>query len=151
MIINFATVDASTAVSALGDTDFAGFEWFVERRALPIVNMQKKVVGIITQGDYLKATELESSSHLSVLEAGSTNLLTIDEDELVQAAVIKMLKLGIERLIVVSSANPGFAVGYLDRSAVMNARLRWYEEEHYRERPMSQSNSNSGIFALPGE
>ncbi len=68
-----------------------------------------------------------------------------------QAAVVKMLRLGIERLVVVSSEERGRAVGYLDRSAVMNARLRWYEEEHFRERPMAAAGAKSGVFALPGE
>jgi H+/Cl- antiporter ClcA len=151
MITDFATVQADTPIKELGNPLFAGFNWFVERRALPIIDEAGNVVGIVTQGDYLKATELQGQSLLKVVDVGTSELLTIPDDDLVQAAVIKLLRHNVERLVVVSEGAPGKAVGYLDRSTIMDARLRWYEEEHFRERHLPPGGNSPGFFALPGE
>ena len=90
-----------TTVRELGRPTFPGFKWFTERRALPIVDARNRVVGIITQGDYLKAVNVEGGLDLTVLEAGTQELITVAEDEVVRAAVVKLLAANVERLIVV--------------------------------------------------
>jgi H+/Cl- antiporter ClcA/CBS domain-containing protein len=133
METDFPSVSPSTLVRDLGNLVSPGFQWFAERRALPIVDGAHKAVGIITQGDYLRAIETEGGMDLTVIEAGSQDLVTVDEDEVVREAVSKLLGADIERLLVVSAERRGEAVGYLDRSTVLDAHLRWYEEEHLRE------------------
>jgi CIC family chloride channel protein len=135
MLTDYSSVEASTPVSELRNPAFPGFSWFAERRAMPIVDARDRVVGIVTQGDYLRAATMADGLSLSVLEAGTRNLVTIEEDEVVRAAVVKLLRANIERIIVVNPDEPTQAVGFLDRSTVMDAQLRWYEEEHVRERP----------------
>lgn len=133
METDFKTVMSDTPVRTLQSPAFTGFQWFAERRAIPVVDARDAVVGIITQGDYLRA-EAEGRLDASVGEVGSKNLVTIEEDEIVRSAVVKLLGANIERLIVVAPDN-GPMVGYLDRSTVIDAHLRWYEEEHIREQP----------------
>ena len=45
-----------------------------------------------------------------------------------------MLQNDVGRLPVVAHDDPGRLVGYLGRTGIMEARLRWMEEEHVRER-----------------
>lgn len=59
--------------------------------------------------------------------------VTIRSDEVVRAAVIKLLHHNLETLTVVDPTHPTRCVGTLTRSTVMTAHLRWYEEEHERE------------------
>lgn len=44
-----------------------------------------------------------------------------------------------------------WAVGYLDMSTVMDARLRWNEEAHFRERRLPLDLGAPGFRVLPGE
>ena len=129
----FATVGSSVLVRELGNPLFDGFDWFVRNRALPIVDDSNRLVGIVTQGDYMRALETDGAD-LTVLEAGTPDPVTVDSNEVVRSAVVKLLGSDIERLIVVDANRRHEAVGYLDRSTVMDAHLRWYEEEHLRER-----------------
>ncbi len=137
METGFPSVSPTTLVRELGNPLFPGFRWFAERRAMPIVDGARKAVGIITQGDYLRALDTEGGQDLTVLEAGSQGVVTIDEHEVVRLAVSKMLGVNIERLMVVSKELKGEIVGYLDRSTILDAHLRWYEEEHHREGRLS--------------
>jgi CBS domain-containing protein len=111
---------------------FGGSKWFAERRAIPIVDRQNKLKGILTQGDYLRAIEAGDLNQ-SILDAGSQQLVTVDEDEVVRAAVEKLLGFHIERLMVVNSSKPNEMIGYIDRSTILDAHLRWYKEENHRE------------------
>lgn len=69
---------------------------------------------------------------LTSLTAGS---VTVIQDEVVRAAVAKLLATNLDRLPVVDSERPGEIVGYVDRASVLDAHRRWYDEEHLRERP----------------
>jgi CBS domain-containing protein len=70
---------------------------------------------------------------MSVLEAGSRNLVVTYPDEMLYEACAKMPRNNIGRLPVVDRQNPRHVVGYLGRPGVMAARLRHLEEEHVRE------------------
>jgi H+/Cl- antiporter ClcA len=133
MVTNFDSVDPTTRLSELANPAFHGFHWFAEKRALPIVDQRRRVVGILSQGDYLRAIEASPSLDITVLEAGSRDLVTVEEDEVVRVAAAKLLGADIERLMVVSAGPGGEVVGYLDRSTVLDAHMRWYEEETLRE------------------
>jgi len=145
MLKEFSSIQGSSSVRELANPAFSGFNWFVKHRAIPILGPMNHVVGIITQGDYLKAIEDEARMDLTAIEAGSVDLVTVDENEVVRAAVVKLLNHDIERLIVVSPTQQLKMVGYLDRSVVMDAHLRWYSEEHVRERQLGFGKSKGVV------
>jgi hypothetical protein len=49
-----------------------------------------------------------------------------------------MVRNNLGRLPVVSRREPSRVIGYLGRSSVMSARLRYLEEEHVRERGLGE-------------
>ena len=69
-----------------------------------------------------------------MLQVGQRDLIVTYPDEPLQVAVNKMLQNDVGRLPVVAHDDPGRLVGYLGRTGIMEARLRWMEEEHVRER-----------------
>ena len=70
---------------------------------------------------------------MSVLEAGTRDLVVTHPDELLHDAAAKMLRRNIGRLPVVESARSTLVVGYLGRQEIMAARLRRLDDEHVRE------------------
>jgi CBS domain-containing protein len=103
------------------------------RQALPIVDAQDHLAGIITRGDVFRALEANPSNDQTVLEAGCDQLVVTYPDEPLNDALVKMLRHHIGRLPVVERTNPQKLVGYLGRGAVIEARLRRLEEEQVRE------------------
>jgi CBS domain-containing protein len=71
---------------------------------------------------------------MTVLAAGSRELVVAYPDETMRQAVAKMHAHNIGRLPVVSRQDPERLVGYLGRAGVMSARMRTLEEERVRER-----------------
>jgi H+/Cl- antiporter ClcA/CBS domain-containing protein len=108
------------------------------RQALFLVDEHEELVGIITRGDLLRAIERGLDAEASVLDAGTLNPVVTFPDEVVQEAAAKMVRNNLGRLPVVSRREPSRAIGYLGRSSVMSARLRFLEEEHVRERGMGE-------------
>ena len=102
-------------------------------QGLFLVDEEAKLSGLITRGDILRALDEHPSGELSVLEAGSRDLIVAFPDELISEASEKMLRNDIGRLPVVERENPRKLVGYLGRQGVMAARLRRLHEEHVRE------------------
>jgi len=88
---------------------------------------------IITRGDVVRALEELPDPNLTVLQAGSANLIVTYPDEILYEAIDKMVRNDIGRLPVVSRENPRQILGYLGRAAVMTARLHRMKEEHERE------------------
>jgi CBS domain-containing protein len=70
---------------------------------------------------------------MSVLDAGTRNVVVTYPDESVQDAAAKMLRHNIGRLPVVERREPARVLGYLGRQGVMAARLRRLDEEDVRE------------------
>jgi len=104
---------------------------YTKHRALPIIDEQKKLVGIITREEvYLN---LKDNSHISVLEAGRKNPFVTYPDEIIRDAVNKMLHQNIGRLPVVSRQDPLHVIGYLGRPSIFLAWMRRLEEEHKRD------------------
>jgi CIC family chloride channel protein len=137
MVKTVPSILPSLTVEGLLERVAKGDRWFARRHALPIVDAEGRLVGIITQTDLMRATEGEGNRQRSVLEAGTADPVKVKEDELLRDAVVKMLSNSIGRLPVVSATDPSKLVGYVDRTSVMSARIRWYEEEHVRERNFS--------------
>jgi chloride channel protein, CIC family len=102
-------------------------------QGLPIVSSDGKLAGVVTQGDLLRALELDPKGTITVLEAGSQQLIVAHPDELAHDAMYRMLQRDIGRLPVVSRENPQQMVGYFNRSSLLGAWTRQMEEESIRE------------------
>jgi CBS domain-containing protein len=82
----------------------------------------------------MRAMELDAGREMSVLDAGSRDLVVGYPDELLRDAVARMLAHDIGRLLIVDRRDRGRLLGYLGRAGVMRARVRLFEEENLRER-----------------
>lgn len=137
---NPPTIPPEMQVAELSDRIARGDPKLMSRQGTPIVDAQGKLVGIITRGDVVRALEQNGHSDMTVLQAGSRNLVVAFPDERLRDAVARMLKFDIGRLPVVSRDDPQHLVGYVGRSGIMKARLRRFEEEDVRERSWGTSN-----------
>src|SRR6202522_3054028 len=102
-------------------------------QGLPIIGTDGQLVGVVTQGDLLRALEADPKGKASVLEAGSRDLVVAYPDESASDALFRMLKNDIGRLPVVSRGNSKEMVGSLTRSSILGAWTRQMEEEGVRE------------------
>jgi chloride channel protein, CIC family len=102
-------------------------------QGLPIVSAEGKLVGVITQGDLLRALEKDPNGSKSVHDAGSRNLVVAYPDELVHDAMHSMVNRDIGRLPVVSREDPQKLVGYFNRSCLLTAWARQAQDENLRE------------------
>jgi len=98
-----------------------------------------ELVGIITRGDVVRAFERSRDPTVTVLDAGSTNLVIAYEDETLHDVVARMLRHDVGRLPVVDRANEKNVVGYLGRSSIMAARERYHRDEQLRERGLRKA------------
>jgi CBS domain-containing protein len=103
------------------------------RQATPLMDAAGKLAGIITRGDMLRALGTTDSAGLTVLDAGTRDVVVAYPDETVRAAVDRMLVKNVGRLPVVSREDPRHLVGYLGRTGIMAARARQLQEENLRE------------------
>jgi CIC family chloride channel protein len=125
------TISADTSISELADRIGRGDPEVSRHQGLVILDSEDKLVGIVTRGDVLRAIEQDPS--MSVLEAGSRNVVVTFPDEALHDASEKMLRYNIGRLPVVDRADQRRVVGYLGRPGILAARLRKFEEEYVRE------------------
>ena len=101
---------------------------------LTIVDKDGGLMGIVTQGDVLRALENDPAGRTTVLEAGSDAPVWAYPDELVAAVLRRLLQHDIGRLPVVDRQHPRQIVGYLTRANVLETWTRRLEEEGVRER-----------------
>jgi len=127
------TIPASMKVTELADRLARRDRKLSRRQGTLIIDEAGLLAGIITRGDLLRAIEEFENPDLTVLQAGSGNLIVTYPDEILYEAIEKMVRNDIGRLPVVSRENPREVVGYLGRAAVMTARLQRMKEEHERE------------------
>jgi CBS domain-containing protein len=120
-------------VSELSDRIAQHDQQLTRRQGIPILDEEEKLVGIITRGDVLRTLEQGVDGNMTVLDAGSRKLIVTYPDEILQEAVVKMLRSDIGRLPVVDRQDPLRLVGYLGRAGIMAARLKQHEEEFVRE------------------
>ena len=132
------TIPADLAIEELSRRLAEGDPRLTRRQGTPIVDVEGRLVGIITRSDLMKAMERKNGAATrTVLEAGSRRLVVGYPDELLREAVRRMLENDIGRLPIVDRENPTRLVGYLGRSGVMAAHVRMIEEEHVRDRGVS--------------
>jgi CIC family chloride channel protein len=127
------TVSSSMRVMDFSDRIAHRDPLLSRRQGTIIVDDSGALAGIITRGDVLRAIEQFADPNLTVIQAGSRNLVVTHPDEILYEAIDKMVRNDIGRLPVVSRENSRQVVGYLGRAAVMTARLHRHREEHERE------------------
>jgi len=127
------TIPVTMKVTELSDRLAQRDPVLSRRQGTFIVDESNRLIGIITRGDVVRGLERERSSLLTVIEAGSQNLIVCYPDEILHDAVAKMVRNDIGRLPVVDRSDPHHVLGYLGRANVMTARLRRLEEEHDRQ------------------
>jgi chloride channel protein, CIC family len=123
-----AVVYANETVGGLADKIARNDPDYNSHKAYPVLGENKELVGIVTQGDVVKAIE-ENKSNENILRVTSSNLIVTYPEETVFDAVSKMLNHKIGRLPVVERKNPKSLVGYLGRANVLSSRLKQIEEE----------------------
>lgn len=122
------TVKSDTKVRGLWEKIQRGDEEATRHKALPIVDENEQLVGIITHGDVRKAVE-KGNGDASVLDAGSKELVLAFAGEPLYEAVVRMLRHDIGRLPVVSRDNVHRVIGYLGRTQAISARLKKLAED----------------------
>jgi CIC family chloride channel protein len=127
------TLPAAMKVNELSDRIARRDPEVSRHEAMVILDGEGKLAGLITRGDVLRALDKDPSGTMSVLDAGSKNVVVTYPDELLHDASAKMLRNDIGRLPVVDRKDPWNVVGYLGRPGILAARLRRLEEEHVRE------------------
>jgi CIC family chloride channel protein len=127
------SIPATMTVSDLADRITRRDPVAVRHQGIPVVDDDGKLAGMVTRGDILRALERDPEGRMSVLEAGSRELVVTYADELLYDAAGKMLRYNIGRLPVVQRDDNRTLVGYLGRSGIMAARMRRFEEEQVRE------------------
>ncbi|HUI31215.1 MAG TPA: chloride channel protein [Candidatus Acidoferrales bacterium] len=125
---NPAVVYAKDTVGNLADKIARNDPEYSSHKAYPVLDEQEGLIGIVTQGDLLKAIDKNKSDE-NVLNIAATKLVVTYADESVYDAVSKMLKNNIGRLPVVERQNPKKLIGYLGRANVISSRLKQIEEE----------------------
>jgi H+/Cl- antiporter ClcA len=128
------TLPAAMKVSELSDLIARRDPAVCRHQGMLILDSEGKVAGVITRGDVMRALDADPSGALTVLEAGSRDVVVTYPDEMLHDASAKMLRNNIGRLPVVDREDPRKVVGYLGRPGIMSARLRRLDEEHVRER-----------------
>jgi len=133
MFRDILTVMPEETVRAVADRMASGDPRIVQHHALPIVDRDGCLVGMITQSDILRALETDPAGSLAVLDAGSRALVVTYVDESAFDALTKMLVNNVGRLPVVDRADPRKMVGYMNRASVMASWSHHLHEESWRE------------------
>ena len=127
------TAAPNETVRAAADLLTSGAARHQNHEALPIVDSEGRLIGIVTQGDLLRAMEEDPTGKSAVLKAGTLSLVVAYPDESAFSALTKMLASNIGRLPVVERTDPKKMVGYLNRAMVMSCWERILREESLRE------------------
>ena len=128
-----ATVPAGMRLSELAERLARRDPDVSRHQGIPVVDEVGNLAGIITRGDVMRALEKDPAGTLTVLEAGTHEVVVTCPDEILHDAAAKMLRHNIGRLPVVDRSDPQRVVGYLGRAGVIAARMRWLDHEHVRE------------------
>jgi chloride channel protein, CIC family len=127
------TVKATMTIKELSERIARREPAFTKHQGLVIVDDEGKLAGTITRGDIYRALDRDPSGKMTVLDAGTSNVIVAYSDESLYEAAARMLNHDIGRLPVVDRHDPKRLVGYLGRPGLMAARLRELEEEQVRE------------------
>jgi len=127
------TLPAEMKVSELSDLIARHDPAVWRHQGMFVVDGDGKLSGVITRGDVMRALNVDPSGAVTVLDAGSHDVVVTYPDEMLHDASAKMLRNNIGRLPVVDRKDRRRVVGYLGRPGIMAARLRRLDEEHVRE------------------
>jgi chloride channel protein, CIC family len=127
------TVSQTTTIREVADRIAQHDPILSRHHGVLVVDDQQKLVGVMTRGDLLRALQDDPTGSWTVLDAANINLVVAYPDETLFEAAGRMLRKGVGRLPVVSREDPRQIVGYLGRSAFLDARMRRIHEEHVRE------------------
>jgi H+/Cl- antiporter ClcA len=124
---------AAMKVSELSDLIARRDPVVCRHQGMLILDTEGKLAGVITRGDVMRALDADPTGALSVLDAGTRDVVVTYPDEMLHDASAKMLRNNVGRLPVVDRKDNKKVVGYLGRPGIMAARLRRLDEEHVRE------------------
>jgi chloride channel protein, CIC family len=133
MVRDVTTIPPQMQVLDAADRFAKGDLKFSRHHALPIVDSDGRLQGLVTQGDLLRALQVDPEGKMAVLDAGTRSLVVAYPDERVFDAVTKMLENNIGRLPVVDRDDPQKLVGYINRANVMGSWRGRLQEESVRE------------------
>lgn len=130
---NFPSVPAAMKIGDLAERIARREPQVAGHHGMIVLDEQGKLAGIITRGDVMRALDKDPSGGISVLDAGSRNVIVTYPDEGLQDASEKMLRHNIGRLPVVERRDEKNVIGYLGRPGIMAARLHRFNDEYVRE------------------
>jgi len=133
MVRDVFTVRPEETVREVADRFASGDLRTSRHQALPIVDSDGRLQGLITQGDLLRALQVDPEGKMCVLDAGARSLVVAYPDERVFDAVTKMLENNIGRLPVVDRKDPQTMLGYINRANVMGSWRGHLHEESVRD------------------
>lgn len=144
---NPPTIPASMPLRELADHIANGDPVLTRHQGIPILAADGNLAGIITRSDILRGLEQSEDENITVLEAGSANPVITYPDVSLHDAVTQMLRNDVGRLPVVSRENPHQLIGYVGRTAALQARLHRLNEESVLEpgwirRPVMPAKTN---------
>ncbi len=130
---NIPKVIADLKVGELADRIARRDPEVSQHQGMLVLDRDGRLEGVITRGDIMRALDKDPSGAMSVLDAGTREVVVTYPDESLHEAAAKMLRHNIGRLPVVDRRNQRQVVGYLGRPGIMAARLRGLDDEHLRE------------------
>lgn len=133
MEAHFGMVPEETKITDLADRLYYGDPFLTQHNALLIVNSDHEAVGIITRGDVLKVMQSDFDEDMTVLQAGSNQLITAYPDTLLSEVISLMHRHKIGRIPIVKREQPKQVIGYLGRAEILKARSHQIHEETQRE------------------
>ena len=128
-----ALVPASETIGRLAGRIAAGDARLAAHQALILTGPQGGLAGILTRGDLVRALAEDPSGLTTAGRAGSADPQVAFPDETLDEALARMLDHHCGRLPVVSREEPARVVGYLGRTAILEARRRRHHEDRVRE------------------
>lgn len=88
--------------------------------ALPVVDAEQNLVGIVTRNDLKQALEENLKRNTKVSQVMSKSLIILTEDDNLHQAIISLHEHNIGRLLIVDKQNPKKLIGIMTRSDIIN-------------------------------
>jgi H+/Cl- antiporter ClcA len=118
---NPSTVASEITLSEMAEQLSSGELGLSKHQAFPVLNSEKKLVGIITRWDLIKALKEDREGKKKVQDAASRNLITAYPDEYVGEVLSRMIEKKVGRVPVIKKENPDVLIGYLGRNEILAA------------------------------
>jgi H+/Cl- antiporter ClcA/predicted transcriptional regulator len=128
-----ATVRDSTIIDARFQRLVQEDPLLSRARAWPLVSEAGELVGILTQGDVLRALDRDPRGERTALESGTPVPTVAHPEELLEEAMNAMIVRGVKQLPVVSRREPRRLLGVVDGAAIATAWSALRDDEHVRE------------------